>query len=184
MTRNDVAEFGTRILALAEVYDRKPPTEAAVRIWCEALRYFPAFEVFNALDAWGKTAAKFPVPADITRVLNERATTKRERDNVQEKVEFRQPPHVVTPHAERCLAQIMARLKTSSTHHPRQSAFDILEALLCGENFKGRSLSEVQINAACEAVGVTSKWIASMIAENRGAEAMAVCKRAIPINQD
>ena len=74
-----------RLVDLAEAFDRKPPSDAALRIWRETLESLPVRPVTLALQGWSRSKTKFPEPAEIYGDANEIETEDREKRLEEEK---------------------------------------------------------------------------------------------------
>lgn len=80
MIKTDIPTLLTQLNLLAEVYEKKPVSERAAQVWYDTLREFPINVTMDFLIHWPKAHNKFPVPADVWRVVNERMIDKREAE--------------------------------------------------------------------------------------------------------
>jgi hypothetical protein len=111
MLKVDLPTLAKQLNELAEVFDKKPVTPGALEVWFDTLREFPCEDVMALLIGWPKTHAKFPVPSEVWKTMNERAIDQREKKAAQERAENRQQLFIPTPKGEECLAKIKAMLK-------------------------------------------------------------------------
>lgn len=75
----DLKTLSERLGDLAELFDRKTPTERAVRGWFDVLREFPTELVCSVLIAWPRSHAKFPAPNEVWTVVNNISIAEREK---------------------------------------------------------------------------------------------------------
>ena len=109
MLPTDLSTMKDRLAELAEVFDRKPIGDKALRVWFDTLRDFPCEQVMGVLIGWPKTHTKFPAPAEVWKLINESAIAQREKTAALEnKREFY--PGVGGKQAEAFLAQMRATL--------------------------------------------------------------------------
>ena len=106
----DLPQLTKELNALAEVFDRKPLTEKAAKVWFDTLREFPSELVLSLVIAWPKTHTKFPAPADVWKAMNERAADMRERKAEQERREPAFYPGVGGARAEEFIRKMRATL--------------------------------------------------------------------------
>ena len=93
--------------------------------WFETLKEFPAPVVFGALSNWAKLNHKFPVPNDVWKICNERASETRERVAVAEKKAFEEgwKKAAATPYGRQKLLeikQILSAPKPTPDQHWRR----------------------------------------------------------------
>lgn len=88
MQRTDIDLLGRQLNALAEAFDKKPVTVKAMEIWFDALREFPTERVMDVLNHWAKSHARFPVPSEVWKIVNERMADVREERAIEEKKQF------------------------------------------------------------------------------------------------
>jgi len=69
MLKNELPQLGTRLNQLAEVYERKAITAAALEVWFDALRSFALDAIFRILTDWPKEHQKMPTPADVCECM-------------------------------------------------------------------------------------------------------------------
>ena len=109
MLPTDISTLKDRLAELADVFDRKPLTDKAIRVWFDTLREFPCEHVMSLLIGWPKTHTKFPAPAEVWKAMNEWAIDKREQKAARERrEEFH--PGVGGAQAEAFIAQIRKTL--------------------------------------------------------------------------
>ena len=88
MQKLDAPQMAKILGSLAEAFDRKAIGTSGLEVWFDTLREFPTHAVFVLLQSWPKTHGKFPVPAEIWKILNDSATQERERKAKADKAEF------------------------------------------------------------------------------------------------
>ena len=88
MQKFDAPELAKILESLAEAFDRKAIGASGLEVWFDTLREFPTHAVFGLLNSWPKTHGKFPVPAEIWKILNDSSTQERERKAKADKAEF------------------------------------------------------------------------------------------------
>lgn len=110
MQTYDAQVLASNLNALCEVFDKKPVPQQALKLWFDTLREFPTEMVMDALIGWPKFNNKFPTPADVWKVVNERASKERERKSAAEKKEEFHPG-VGGREAQKFLAQMRDILK-------------------------------------------------------------------------
>lgn len=79
MLPTDIATLRDRLTELAELFERKPIGDKALRVWFDVLRDFPCEDVASILIAWPKTHVKFPAPAEVWKIASERMSHRIER---------------------------------------------------------------------------------------------------------
>lgn len=109
MQKFDAPVLAANLNALCAVFDRKPIAEQALAVWFDALREFPTELVMDAVLVWPKYNSKFPAPADIVKLANDRSSRMRERKAEIEKKEFH--PGVGGAKAKEFLAKIKHMLE-------------------------------------------------------------------------
>lgn len=87
MQKYDVQVLGQNLNALCDVFDKKPVPLKALEVWFDTLKEFPTNHVMDALIGWPKAHSKFPTPAEVWKLVNERASRERERKAMTEKKE-------------------------------------------------------------------------------------------------
>jgi len=106
----DLRTLAARLSDLAEVCDRKPPSERAMAVWFDTLKEFPIERVASLLIAWPKTHTKFPAPAELWKVVNDMGIGERETRAARENAgSFH--PGVGGERAEEFIAKMRAILK-------------------------------------------------------------------------
>jgi hypothetical protein len=125
MKNYDAVELSARLNALAEVFNAKALTEAALKIWFASLKEFPADMVFGRLTSWPKEHSKFPAPADIWKIANAIGIAERERAAALERSANAQPVRFERSEAgNRALREIkamLARPRPSPVEHWRRA---------------------------------------------------------------
>ncbi len=151
-----------RLMDLAEAFDRKPPSDAALRIWRETLESLPVRPVTLALQSWSRSKTKFPAPAEIYGAANDADAEEREKRIEEEKVR-----HVVeirhmgaTPQGRRALKMIrdLIAKKVDAPHDPRAWARKILDRYVDGD----KTVADIALRMACEATGHSVEEIAAL----------------------
>lgn len=79
MKSHDAPQLSSYLSRLAETFDRKPLTAEALKVWFDTLKEFPAELVLGMLTGWPKGHHKFPVPAEVWKIINDIQTADRER---------------------------------------------------------------------------------------------------------
>jgi hypothetical protein len=110
----DAPDFEALLQQVAECYDRKPPSEAAAKMWFTTLKDFLYPDVRSTLLHWIKTKSKAPTIAEIITQLRDRQSGGLERRAVEDKRAFQSgaarmenPP---TEHGKACMALIREKL--------------------------------------------------------------------------
>ena len=85
MLPTDISTLKERLAELAEVFERKPLTEKALKVWFDTLRDFPCDQVMALLLGWPRTHGKMPVPAEVWKAMNDWAIDQRERKAASER---------------------------------------------------------------------------------------------------
>lgn len=109
MQKLDAPLLASNLNSLCAVFDRKPIAEQALAVWFDSLREFPTDLVMAVVIAWPKHNSKFPVPADIVKLVNDRSSRERERKAYLDKKEFH--PGVGGARAQEFLARMREMLK-------------------------------------------------------------------------
>ena len=123
----DMKVLGDRLGDLAEVFDRKPPTERAVRGWLDVLRDFPTEIVCGVLISWPRSHAKFPAPNEVWKVVNDICIIEREKKSAQERrAPVFEHPGVGGAQAEKFIAQMRKTLNMPAWS-PREHWERVLE---------------------------------------------------------
>lgn len=114
MQKLDAPALATALNALAETFDRKAITGKALEMWFDTLREFQTEQVLSLLHSWPKIHGKMPVPAEVWKVLNERALEEREQRHRSEKAQRERDYQNLgtTEHGKRCLSVIYDMLLT------------------------------------------------------------------------
>lgn len=81
MVKTDIPTLLSQLNLLAEVYEKRPVSEKAAIVWYDTLREFPIQEVAGYLIHWPKSHAKFPLPSEVWKAVNERMIDKRESES-------------------------------------------------------------------------------------------------------
>ena len=85
MNSTDFKDLVPRLNALCEVYDRKPLTDAALKVWWEALEPVSAFGAHQVLGNWARTRSRFPLPGEVYEAANNFDIDRRERVVAEER---------------------------------------------------------------------------------------------------
>jgi diketogulonate reductase-like aldo/keto reductase len=110
VTKIDLPVLAKQLNALAEVFDKKPVTPAALEVWFDTLREFPCEQVMTLLISWPQSHHKFPVPAEVWKSMNEWAIDRRERKALIERQQPAFHPGVGGAKAEEFIAKMRATL--------------------------------------------------------------------------
>jgi hypothetical protein len=102
----DMLILRDRLAELAEVFERKPIGEKALKVWFDILREFPVERVAGVLIGWPKSHNKFPSPSEVWKACGEIGSSEIERKAALEAKE--------TFHWERSPAgaQFLAKMKS------------------------------------------------------------------------
>ena len=153
MTKLEFADIAKRLQDLAEAYDRRPLGGGAVAAWWQTLESLPAHDVHVILDSWLRTASKFPAPADIYRMANERGIDRREENAANEKAVISREYQFMgaTLQGRRALKLIrdLIAAKVAQPDDPRAWARKILDRYADGE-----AVNYTALQFASEALGV------------------------------
>lgn len=123
----DTKLLAERLGDLAELFDRKPPTERAVRGWFDVLREFPTELVCSVLIAWPRSHAKFPAPNEVWAVVNNICIADREKKAlIERKAQPFEHVGVGGAQAERFIAQ-MRKILGKPAWTPREHWEKVLE---------------------------------------------------------
>ena len=135
MTKTDTPLLATQLNALAEVFDKRTQTPAAVQVWMDTLREFPTERVLGLLIAWPKSHGKFPTPNDAWKILNEQSIDNREQRAAEEKVrrEYETGRMVSSEQGRKIIAGLMAGL-SRARRSPRYWAHKIIDRAAAGED--------------------------------------------------
>lgn len=122
----DAHEFGRLLEEVAECYDRKPPSEAAAKMWFRALKEFLYPDVRSTLLHWLKTKSKAPTIADITGQLRDRSSASLEQRAARDKERFK-GPHLGPTEKGRSISATIKQLLVEDRHRdPKKWARDIV----------------------------------------------------------
>lgn len=123
----DTKLLSERLGDLAELFDRKPPTERAVRGWFDVLREFPTEKICGVLIGWPRSHAKFPAPNEVWKVVNDFCISDREKKaEVERKATPFEHPGVGGAQAEKFIAE-MRRTLNKPQWTPREHWEKVLE---------------------------------------------------------
>lgn len=151
-----------RLMDLAEAFDRKPPSDAALRVWCDVLTPLPVRPVLLALQSWTRSKTKFPAPAEIFSAANDIDADDREQriaaEKGREQVDLRRMG--ATPQGRRALRLIrdLIAKKVDAPHDPRAWARKILDRYVDGD----KTVADIALRMACEATGHSVEEIAAL----------------------
>jgi hypothetical protein len=148
----DTSILRDRLAELAEVFDKKPVGDKALRVWFDTLREFPCEDVMSMLLGWPKTRAKFPVPSEVWKAMNERGIDRREEKAARERAENHGRLFLPTPRGKEFLAKIKAMLKaprlTPIQHWHRVLATAAPGSI--GERYAREALAKLEPQAVVE----------------------------------
>lgn len=111
MLPTDLSTLRDRLAELAEVFERKPAGDKAIRVWFDVLREFACEDVASFLIAWPKTHGKFPTPAEVWKLCSERTSARLERQAEMHRKEPTFHPGVGGAKAEEFIARMRETLK-------------------------------------------------------------------------
>ena len=167
-----------RLADLAEAYDRKPPSDAALRIWRETLEPLPLRPVTIALQAWARGKTKPPAPAEIYTAANDLAIDDREHRVESEKSlhasQFRQMGS--TPRGREALRLIrdLVAAKVTKPDDSRAWSRRILDRYADGE-----PVVDIALRGACEVLKVDVEAVRASVRKSRPVQQRE--KGAIPL---
>ena len=143
MLATDVGIFERKMADLAEVFDRKAPSAAALKHWFNALRDYRMDQVSSVLEMWVRNRQKMPTISEIATILAERAgrdaeaRAKFEREREGKDVE----KTMRSESTDRMVKATIRALKAMQDRRPsKQWAHDIIEAHRTGQPLKYRCL--------------------------------------------
>ncbi len=111
MQRIDLSAFEALMQEMAEVYDRKPYTAAAIKHWFEALTEFHFDKVRYRLKLWRDSSAKQPTISDIVKPLRDTVSDEIERRAIEDKKAFSHIPTPVTRIGSAAMGEIRRLLR-------------------------------------------------------------------------
>jgi hypothetical protein len=91
MTPSDAPLLLKQLNALADVYEKKHITTAALQIWMDVLRDLPTEHIMDSLNNWARYKGRFPAPSEVWNSVNERGIKQREAKNAHEREINKQP---------------------------------------------------------------------------------------------
>ena len=112
MQRVDLSAFEALMQEMAEVYDRKPYTPAAIKHWFEALAEFHFDKVRYKLKLWRDSSAKQPTISDIVKPLRDAVSDEIERRAIEDKKAFARAPTPVTRIGSAAMAEIRGLMRS------------------------------------------------------------------------
>lgn len=142
MKATDLGVLGTRLNELAEYYGNKQPTNAALKVWLDALEKASLDDVTYVLTDWPKTRAKFPLASEVLTLVNERVSkrieesTKRNAAETIDKALARAAAQQRGPESQRIFEEEFAKIRKLMARrkpHPRQWIDDLREREAGGE---------------------------------------------------
>jgi hypothetical protein len=110
MQRFDAELLAKNLNAIAEVFDRKHMTPAALQAWFDTLKEFPTERVMSVLIGWPKTHGKFPTPAEVWKSCNEMVIDDREAQALRDKAA--EPAWTRSPRGAEFLAKMKKMLRS------------------------------------------------------------------------
>lgn len=154
MTRNEFqVDVLPRLMDLAEAFDRKPPSDAALRVWAETLGSVPVRPVIAALQGWSRSKTKFPAPAEVYAAANDADAEEREKRLADEKardhVDLRQMGRTEQGRRALVLVRDLLAKHAAQPTHPRAWAERILDRYAEGDE----SIPDIALRMACNAMG-------------------------------
>jgi hypothetical protein len=154
MTKTEFHDVTRRLVDLSDVFDKRPPGEGSLRIFWETLEHLPVADVLLTLVDWARTRQKFPTPAEVFAIANERATDRRDERAAslanQERTEVAQFFRGKTPGGRQAVTLIRdaLRAKLSAPSDPKAWARNILDRYVDGE-----LVPFLSVEYACEVLG-------------------------------
>lgn len=147
MLKTDAGGLNDALNGLAETFDKKPIGAKAAAIWFETLREFPNELVRGILNAWPKSHAKFPVPSEVWKVVNDVQISEREQIERNRAADARAPVHFAPTEAgRRAMAEIrkiMSKPKPSPLKH-WQNVLETTKPGSIGHQYAKEALSILQ----------------------------------------
>ncbi len=133
MQKLDIPALSGLLNALAETFDKKAVGAKALEVWFDTLREFAWERVVGLLQSWPKTHGKFPVPAEVWKILNDSSTQERETKAKADKVAFARGFDYMgkTEHGAECI-RLIARMLKQPKLTPVEHWRDVLAT--AGEN--------------------------------------------------
>lgn len=144
MLSTDSAAFEREMLNVAEVFDRRQPSAAALKHWFEALRDFRMDQVQGALKTWVRNRQKFPTINEILQLLADRAGRDAElRAKAEREREGKEVERTTRSEAtDRMVQETLRSLRAMRDARPsRQWAKDIIAAHKAGTPLMYRDLA-------------------------------------------
>lgn len=158
MQAQDIENLESLLTELAECYDRRPPTAAALKNWYEILRPFRWLQVETEMKNWLATKTKFPAISEIAQILNERSIDEREdRWNNEKALEKSQSAAFAKSEAGKKFLQELKDKVTRDKQAEKDWAIKILDRVANGE-----AVSYIALKMACEAARVDHESINKM----------------------
>lgn len=143
MLASDVGIFEKKMSDVAEVFDRKAPSAAALKHWFNALRDYRMDQVSSVLEMWVRNRQKMPTISEIATLLAERASRDAEaRAKLEREREITEVKKMMRSETtDRMVKATLAALRSMQTKPPsKQWARDILRAHEAGEPLKYRDI--------------------------------------------
>ena len=84
MLPTDISTLKERLAELSEVFDRKPLSDKALKVWFDTLRDFPCDQVMSILISWPRSHSKFPAPSEVWKAVNDWSIDRREKQAAAE----------------------------------------------------------------------------------------------------
>jgi hypothetical protein len=148
MNRVDLPAFEQLMQELADCYDRKPYSGAALKHWADALSEYPWEKVRYRLKVWRDSRAKPPMVNELLGQLREAFSDELERKAKEDKAAFSREPTPVTPHGEACMAKVRALLAGGPRKPGAWWAYELRD-----QERAGRVLNYAQKEMAMKACG-------------------------------
>jgi len=175
VTKSDHAQLATLLAELAECFDRRQLSAAAVKHWIDSLHEFPWSSVQSALLIWRDRKRIFPSISDIREPLADQAITDREvaAQASRERFERETERTLSGPTADGLrIMDSVKRALGAGKPDEKQWARDIVDAyvdrrplvyrdILTGElrEVTGKPISVWQLQLACGALGLSAEKI-------------------------
>ena len=138
MNQIDIPTLSARLNEMADALGCKPVSDIGVKAWLMALRDFAIEAVVDALDAWLRTKAKMPTPAEIRSICVARLSDRIESKSAVDKAEFASAARAIiaSPSTRRLHLDRIAAMLCGPPSDPRDWARSLREREKRGENLQ------------------------------------------------
>lgn len=147
--RSDVVP---KIADLAEAMDRKPPGDAAIRVWWSVLESLPVHAACYALLQWGRTKSKFPAPAEIYAIASDIDAERREERIAADRATVDRETAFMgsTPQGRRALRMIRDAISANASQARDGRAW---ARRIIDRYSDGGAVPDLSLRYACDAAG-------------------------------